>query len=303
MADYRLNDPDKGIIGPVRLETVRDLIAAGVVNARVSVSKDNGPFLAMLTFPELRISQGDPQAGPTPSFAGDLGKNTFFKVLYRFHASKASGLLRLERDSLVKDVFLGHGVPVFVNSNIVGERLGEYLIARNVLSRDELDVALASMHTDNHRIGYTLLRLGLVEPTILAEHLRGQQVMRLVDLSMWDRGRYAFYDGIAVTDDKVDLQLQVEELVVLAARALPAARLETRLDRQMHQRIERLPQQSTMIAHLKLAPFEQRVLDHIDGQRSLAQVLKILGAAGEQRRTALMVAYLLWELDAISFRA
>ena len=53
MPDYHLKDPRQGIIGPIRLETVRDLIDAGVIEGDVLVSKDGGAFVPLASLAEL----------------------------------------------------------------------------------------------------------------------------------------------------------------------------------------------------------------------------------------------------------
>jgi len=304
MAEYHLQDPDKGLIGPVRLDTVRDLVNAGVVNHGVLVSKDGSPFRPVTAYPEIQPPPSiDSTGAPRPTYSGDLGKNTFFKVFHRFHITAATGLLRVEREELRRDVFIEEGKPVFVASNIDSERLGEYLVARGKLERDELDVAVHAMHTDSNRIGYTLIRLGLIEPQELYQQLRGQQMMRLVDLCSWEWGRYSFFDGQRYTGDKVNLQLAVPELIIQAGRSLPLPRLETRLAPYQHQVLERLQHQVVATETLRFSAFEQRVASSIDGVRTVAEILRELGAEGDHRRAAMMVIYILWEIDAVGFRA
>ena len=175
-------------------------------------------------------------------------------------------------------------------------------MARGKLEREELDVAVQAMHTDDGRIGYTLVRLGLIEPSELYQQLRAQQMMRLVDLCTWESGRYLFFDGMRYTGDKVDLQLAVPELIIQAARSLPLPRLETRLAKYSRAIIDKLEHQVVATDALSLTAFEHRVTSCIDGKRTIADILKTLGADGDHRRAALVVIYLLWEIDAIAFR-
>jgi hypothetical protein len=304
MTEYRLHDPEKGVIGPIRIDTVRDLIKAGVVHDKMQVSRDGGPFLPISTFPEIMPQPKSESANePQPTYSGDLGKNTFFKVFHRFHIIRARGLLRVERESVRRDVFIEDGQPTFVTSNVDSERFGEYLVARGKIDAEDLQVALAAMHTDKNRLGDTLIRLGLVESQDLYILLRGQQMMRLIDLCTWESGRYLFFDGQRYDGDKVDLQLAVPELIIQAARSLPTPRLETRLSQYMNLVIDKLPNQVVATDTLRLTAFEHRVASAIDGKRTLAQILQALGDEGDHRRAALMVIYLLWEIDAVAFRS
>jgi hypothetical protein len=300
MSDYRVHDPEKGIIGPISLETVQDLIKAGVVHGEMWVSRDGGPFLPIAAYEEIKQPPTESSTPPRPTYSGDLGKNTFFKVFYRFHVTRSSGLLVVQQNEVRKDIFLLQGQPSYVTSNLPHERFGEYLVAQNRIDRDELDVALGSMHTDDNRLGYTLVRLGLLEPTELYDALRSQQTSRLVELCTWEKGRYLYYDGLHYEGgDMVDLQLQVPDLIIEAARSLPPARLASRLQPHMRSQPTRTANQLIPLDSLRLTAFERRIAESIDGSRTVAE---ITGAVeGDQRRAALMVVYLLWEIDAIAF--
>jgi hypothetical protein len=304
MTEYRIHDPEKGIIGPIRIDTVRDLIAAGIVHDKMLVSRDDGPFIPAAALTEILplLKKIESASEPQPTYSGDLGKNTFFKVFHRFHVIRANGLLRLEREDVRRDVFLEDGQPTFVASNLESERFGEFLVARGKLERDDLEVALEAMTTDQNRLGVTLVRLGLVEPQDLYVQLRNQQMVRLIDLCTWEWGCYLFYDGTKYNGDKVDLQLVVPELIIQAARAFPLPRLEARLTPFHDAVIERLPHQVVSTDALRLNAFELRAASSIDGKRTLAQVLQALGTDPERRRAAMMVIYLLWEIDAVTFR-
>ncbi|OGR10415.1 MAG: hypothetical protein A2341_23105 [Deltaproteobacteria bacterium RIFOXYB12_FULL_58_9] len=300
MTDYRLHDPNRGVIGPISIETVQDLVNAGVVHDAMWVSRDGGPFLPVAAFSEISPQPANESSTePKPTYSGDLGKNTFFKVFYRFHITHATGLLAIQATTHHKRIYLIHGQPVYVNSSLPEEKLGEYLVRKGRIERDELNVALGSMHTDDNRLGYTLIRLGLLDPPELFDALRAQQTERLVDLCTWEAGRYLYYEGITFDGEVLNLQLHVPELVIQAARGLPLDRLETRMAPHLDAYAVPTSGQVASSESLRLTAFERRVANSIDGKRTVRQIAGNLKA--DQRRAAMMVLYLLWEIDALSF--
>ncbi len=302
MAEYRVHDPEKGLIGPISLATLKDLVTAGVVHDGFWISRDGGPFLPVRAFAEITPPPAlDSSQEPRPTYSGDLGKNTFFKVFYRFHLTHATGRLVVERGEQFKEVYLQQGQPVVVNSNSESERLGNFLVVTRRLDQHELAVALNSMHTDDNRLGYTLIRLGLLEPQELFAALREQQIARLIDLCGWPTGRYAFFDGQIFAGERFDLQLSALELIILAARRLPLAELEPRLAHLGALRPTWSPRRTVDLDQLKLTAFERRIANTIDGRRSVTELCA--GLEGDHRRAALMVVYLLWETDAITLGA
>ncbi len=303
MAEYRIHDPDKGIIGPIQLETARDLVKAGAVHDGVWVSRDGGAFLPFKAFEELAapppvLKETDPQ----PTYSGDLGKNTFFKVFHRFHVTHSTGLLVVRREDKRKDTFLESGQPVFVASNLLHERFGEFLVARDAIDRHELEVALESMHTDRNRLGHTLIRLGLLAPEQVYEELRNQQIARLVDLCTWETGHYQFFDGQRYKGDKVDLKLEVPELIARAARNLDLQQLERRLINCMSAVPQRLPGHIGDLDALHLSPAEKRIVDTVDGKKTIEEIVAAAGTRDDAHRATLMILYILWEIDAVSLK-
>jgi hypothetical protein len=296
---YRLNDPRQGVIGPISLEAVRDLMKAGVIQDDVQVSKDNGPFMPVQSFAELKGPMSR-EGSPKPTYAGDLGKNTFFRVFYRFHLARLTGLLTVKLEARQKEVFLEDGQPIFVASNIPEERIGEYMVRREVITRHDLDVALASMRTDGNRLGQTLIRLGLIEPPDFYAQLLAQQVDRLVDLCTWETGRYQFFQGARYDGEKYKLKLVVSDLVLRAARSMDEATLARRLLMSMDLRPRRVAHAELDRGVFPFSPMEARVLDSVDGQRTVAEIVRTAGADETRRRAALMILYLLLEVDAVA---
>ena len=301
MSEYRLNDPQKGIIGPVRLGTVRDLMDAGVIHSAVLVSKDGGPFLPIDQFPEMPVPTAAGDAPVQPTYAGDIGKNTFFKVFYRLHLSRANGLLVLEDGPRRKDVYLIDGVPVMVFSNVIYEKLGEFLALHGLLKRRHLAGALKAVSDDDVRLGDVLVSNGVLTQPQLATALRNQAVFRLVDLCLWETGRYLFFEGQKPTDARVDLKLSVPDLIVQAAREMPERALLRRLSAHYLSPVLPTPRFGSQVAQLRFSDAEKAIIKSFDGRLCIADIAGHYGDDPALRHAALVAMYLLWEVDAIAY--
>lgn len=301
MSEYRLNDPQKGIIGPVRIGTVRDLMDAGVIHAAVLVSKDGGPFLPLDQFPEMPVPQSGEQAQAQPTYAGDIGKNTFFKVFYRLHLSRVSGLLVLEDGPRRKDVYLVDGVPVMVFSNVIYEKLGEFLALHGLLKRRHLAGALKAVADDDVSLGDVLVHNGVLTQQQLATALRNQAVFRLVDLCLWETGRYMFFEGQKPSGARSDLKLSVPELIVQAAREMPERALLRRLAPHYLSPVLQTPRFGSQVAQLRFSDAEKAIIKSFDGRLCVADIAGHYGDDPALRHAALVAMYLLWEVDAITY--
>jgi serine/threonine-protein kinase len=154
-------------------------------------------------------------------------------VLDFAQTSMLEGLLRvLERDetgalfatdapqqpmpgSARKELYFVRGRLHHVASSASSELLGEYLVRRGTLAREELDMALAVLPRNNGRMGDTLISLGLCDAMTLFRAIREQGRDRVADLFMWKQGRIAFYRG--ETAPHVEFPLDLEAIGLLSA--------------------------------------------------------------------------------------
>jgi len=107
-----------------------------------------------------------------------------------------TGLWLCQQGSARKEVYLADGSVEFVTSNLAGELLGETMVAAGMLSRGELDMALAVMPRFDGRLGDTLVELGLVEPMALFRHIQARLRERILDVCLWSGGTATFYSGV-----------------------------------------------------------------------------------------------------------
>ena len=143
----------------------------------------------------------------TPDFVDDVSEQALVMVLLRVVETEASGVLFAEGPTESrrvprvdpggeggrKELYFVGGKLHHVASNNASELLGEYLVRRKVISRDELDFALAVLPRYGGRMGDTLISLGLVASLDIFRAIRDQGRDRLVDLFQWRTGKLTFY--------------------------------------------------------------------------------------------------------------
>src|SRR3954471_2311448 len=75
---------------------------------------------------DLVAEQVEVPSGPRE--IGDIREQPLLRVVYRLPKTKGTGMLKLEgRAGVLKEAYLNDGQPQFVNSNVEGERLGQFL--------------------------------------------------------------------------------------------------------------------------------------------------------------------------------
>src|SRR5262249_32599055 len=116
---------------------------------------------------------------------GDLADVSVTRIFSRLAVCRETGMLRVECGGAVQDIYLVHGAPEYVTSNLARELLGEYLVAQNVITSGELSMALAMMPRFGGKLGDTLVGLSLMRPLDVFRHLTRQVREKLIDVFTW----------------------------------------------------------------------------------------------------------------------
>lgn len=118
-----------------------------------------------------------------------------------------------------KELYFVAGKLVHVASSNASELLGEYLLRRGVITRVELDFALAVLPRYGGRMGDTLASLGLLPSLDIFLAIRDQGRDRLVDLFRWPTGTLTMYKGHAVPHVEFPLNLELPSLLLAGFEA------------------------------------------------------------------------------------
>lgn len=169
-----------------------------------------------------------------PDFADDVSPTALVTVLLRVVESGATGVLFAETSESRrpvdahsaslgeggrKELYFVRGTLHHVASNNASELLGEYLVRRGAISREEQDFALAVLPRYGGRMGDTLIALGLVGSIDIFRAIRDQGRDRLVDLFRWASGRLSFYAGQTAPHVEFPLDLVLPPLVLAGIEA------------------------------------------------------------------------------------
>ncbi len=159
--------------------------------------------------------------GPgAPTFSGELPELSMLSLLAQVLRGRETGVLFAERPggaggaSTRKELYFLSGRLHHVASSNASELLGEYLVRRRKLAREELDLALAILPRYNGRMGDTLISLGLVDPVEIFRAIREQGRDRVADLFTWKTGTVSFYRDRNANHVEFPLDLDLPHLMV-----------------------------------------------------------------------------------------
>ncbi len=241
-----------------------------------------------------------PMPGAVSDNSGELSLISPLRAIADLAVAADTGLLRFVKGVDIKDVYLVRGAPESVNSNMSGDRFGEYLVTRGFLRSADLERALAEMPRFGGKFGESLVGLGFMRPLdvfrLLSQHVRE----RVMELFTWSEGGFAYFRGLRNPTEAFPLGLSSFEILGAGVVALSydflALHFEPLLD--FHPRA--MPNPRISPEGFRLGPTPREVLGLLDGNLTLRGWSERFGSA-EELLTFYRTVYLLVECSMAQF--
>ncbi|MBX7190888.1 MAG: protein kinase [Sandaracinaceae bacterium] len=302
---YQARTADGRVLGPWTYARLVEAVATGDLSPADQVALGGEPFRALRDLPDLfrhvpasgldeRTQRYATPAAPDHDY--DVATGGVGRALAQALLERETGLLLFAQGSVRKEVYVVEGTPEFVSSNLASELLGEFLVARGVISRGELDMALAVMPRFDGRLGDTLTALGLVEPVHLFQQIANQVQEKLLELFSWSHGRASFFRGVARPPSGFPLGLDPWRVLEEGLERRIAAGLEPDLSLATLQATRPAPRG---LVAAPLSAFARQVLDRSTRPAAYASLVGLLDPSRRDPRRAHREISLLLALDAI----
>jgi serine/threonine-protein kinase len=227
---------------------------------------------------------------------GGLGPGRVLDLLCGIARDRRTGALLLQQGEYFKEAWFHDGNPVFVASNVLEDRFGEFLVRRSMLGRDQLDRVLGVLDHFNGRMGQALVSLGLIEPVDAVRLLAAQVSAKLITGCTWNEGTYEFREGERNPWPALALELSTFAIVAKSLASLPVDRMVAWITREGRREVE--------LSIDKLRPFNldatsmQRLQLLAAGRRTLRDLIDAVPTPPERLHIS-AIAYVLWRCGAL----
>jgi hypothetical protein len=203
--------------------------------------------------------------------SGDFSTMPVKDLVVHLGNRRVTGVLRLERGDVNKQLMLRDGHVVSASSNLPREFLGQFLINMGHLSEEQFEKAFATQKETSILLGKILVMTGLVSESTVQSTLSLKFRETLLDAFSWEDGEFTFDavdslpvpDGLDVGVDLVDIHREGEfrETAWQAMRAVfPSGRVRLAVDVS---RLPEPPQPGSMDARLVSAIQDGLIIDEI----------------------------------------
>jgi hypothetical protein len=161
--------------------------------------------------------------GPgVPDYTVALRDTPMLDVLARMRNRRETGAMfvaraRSEGSEERKDIYFDKGRLIHVAASDREDLLGQYILRLKLITRTELDLALAQLKSYDGRLGDALIGLGLLEQSVLSRVVRSFGRDRVAALCGWREGHVQMYRGSVPTNVEVSLDLDLTIVMMTAA--------------------------------------------------------------------------------------
>jgi serine/threonine-protein kinase len=295
-------------IGPLSYAKVVEAIATGHFGITDTFAVGGGPFRPLQDHPDLfrhvpasslseRTMRRDIPGEPDRH--GSLENGGLIGLLGRLVLDRETGLLLCERAGVRKEVYLSHGTPEFVTSNLASELLGEFLVSRGVITRSELDMALAVMPRFEGRLGDTLTALGLVDPLQLFRYIAMQVQEKLLDLFAWNAGYATFWRGVSPPHSGFPLGLDPWRILIEGVDRHLAHRVDDPLATRGNAVVVAVRPPPSGLEEAMLPPSLRRILDAAEEPVRVSELVSLGEGYGRDPRAGRREIVLLLGIGAL----
>ena len=234
------------------------------------------------------------------SYEGDLGQLSFTRMLSRLHRAKSTGRLQISRGKTEKSTFFQNGEIIYVESNLEEERLGAFLMSKDIISNEQLREGLARLSEWGGRLGDALVATGAIPAHDIFKLLSEQMAEKLLDLFTWSEGHYGYFENQEPSTHGYPLDVDCFDILVRGCRErVTLEHLYGFYKELMHVAMYMREPEPFDINMLKLRANELRVAKQIEEGLSLHGLLRKFPPS--QRSLIYRTVYLLHQSELLTF--
>jgi Domain of unknown function (DUF4388) len=202
---------------------------------------------------------------------GELATMSLEDILQWLAVGKKAGVLELRGALHTKRVSFHAGRITAVWSSDPREYLGQYLLAYNRISEEQLREALAAQEDENQLLGRILVNRQLITETEIRRIVQLKVEEAIFDTFLWSMGTFEFYDGAPSQQKSMLLSLDVTGIVLEGARRMD----EWKRIRQVLKGNDAVVVaiSEAIAERLPLAPEDADILARLDGHKTLDQLI------------------------------
>lgn len=220
---------------------------------------------------------------------GTLAEGVLPVVLRDLYVGRKTGLLHLRRGQHRYGVLFRRGQVVSARTDVKRHRLGETLVRLGLLSDTDLGRADWLMTTHGGRLGHALQELGILTDAGLREALALHVREVLQAVFGWNEGDYVFeeLDPESILAEETTLELPLEALILEAVRRIEDPDVVRYVLGNLDRLLARTSEAELRLQKISLTPVDGYVLSRVDGTLRAREVIQLAPVAPAEAQKSL----------------
>src|SRR5262245_23836609 len=206
---------------------------------------------------------------------GDLTHRSTADVLAEVQRRQSSGVLRLHKDALTRQLFIDAGAMIrFAVSTLPSENITALFKEKGGITDVHVHTATTAKQREE-LLGTTLVRLGFMTRETLSSLTREHIHRVVVGALAMREGTYEFQPGALPFREQLDGGVSTPEILLEWARALPDIDAIRRTFGSPEVRIAMSPRPPKGYQNVKLNPAEGYIMSRVDGRTSVGEICMV----------------------------
>jgi len=303
---YYVNDGINPIIGPITLGMLVSKIKEKKITGKEFFSKDGIDFKIVDYFPEIKalislhgtITKDEQK----PVYSANLSTTSFVRLLYKFYVKKITGLVKLENQKgIKKEIIFKKGLPIYIKSNKKSELLGNFLLQRGYIKKEQLDKALRVMGNHNNKLGEALIAQKILQPFEVFELLSKQVKEKIYEVFTWNDGSFDYYNEFNMVSIVVPITINFYETVLTGLiNYYPKTKLNFIFSKKANFKIIKRANENINMAEFKFPPAYYKIYKGIEYNKTISRNLEKLNYNEKNKEILYRLLYLLYEIEMIT---
>jgi len=230
---------------------------------------------------------------------GTLKEKSVADLFLELYTSAATGVLRLKKENIIKNIYFQMGKPIFATSNQKEDRMGSILYRQGVINREQLEFAIEEIKRTGKKFGTILVEKEIITPEQLVQAVISQVEEIIMSVFTWEEGEYLFVDEFTYEDDVITLDMSAAQLIVKAVKAKYPLQKVKQILGSTRKILAFTRDPSYKFQEIEFTPEEEKIIENVDGTKTIAEIQQYSGVEEEKCYRLLAALMLLKTIEVV----
>ena len=206
---------------------------------------------------------------------GNLKDFKHIDLLMGLQRGTRTGTLEIVSGSVIKKIYIKNGDMIFASSNLIDDRLGEWLVKKGRISVEQFNLATQRLLETGEKLGKVLFDMSCMSPHELYQAVR-QQVTDII-LSIFDieEGDFEFREGSLSEENLVTLVISAANIIYRGMKRIKSYNYIKQMFPSPDDVLAVSQQPANIFQSISLDDRDKEILHSMNGQDPVCKLLAL----------------------------